>query len=89
MRAKEKQDDFNFKLMQSLDITERKWIRRQSQVGQEVTNLMMRKEEKQEMLVGNDLNLQSILSGKHAVAQVHLLSESIGEGLGWTSYMGK
>jgi hypothetical protein len=43
---------------------------------------MMRKGEKKEVLV-------SILSRKSAVAQVHLLSENIGEGLGWTSYRGK
>jgi hypothetical protein len=34
MRANEKQDDFNVKLMQILDIIEKKWIRRQRQVDQ-------------------------------------------------------
>jgi hypothetical protein len=43
---------------------------------------MMRKEEKKEVLV-------SILSGKRVVVRVHLLSESIREGLGWMSYREK
>jgi hypothetical protein len=43
---------------------------------------MIRKEEKKEVLV-------SILTGKHAISQVHLLSEIIREILGWTSYRGK
>lgn len=42
----------------------------------------MRKEENKEVLV-------SILSGKSIVVRVHLLLESIREGLGWINYMGK
>jgi hypothetical protein len=43
---------------------------------------MMRKEEKKEVMV-------SILSEKRVVVRVHFLFESIREGVGCMSYMGK
>jgi hypothetical protein len=49
----------------------------------------MVKEEKQEVLIGNITTHQSIHLGKCVVAQVHLLSESIRGGPGWTSYKGE
>jgi hypothetical protein len=49
---------------------------------------MMRKEKK-EVLIGIITTQQNIHLGKRAVAQVHILSENIREGLGWTSYRGK
>jgi hypothetical protein len=49
----------------------------------------MVKEEKQEVLIGNIITHQSIHLGKCAVAQFHLLSESIREGLGWMIYREK
>jgi hypothetical protein len=50
---------------------------------------MMRKEEEQEVLIGIITTHQSIHLGKCIIAQVHLLSRSIREGLGWMSYMEK
>jgi hypothetical protein len=47
---------------------------------------MMRKEEKQEILIGNITIHQSIHLRKFAIAQVHLLIENIRGGIGWTSY---
>jgi hypothetical protein len=59
---------------------------KKSRVGQEFIGLMMRKEEKQEVMIGINFTHQNILLGKRVVVQVHLLSESIREGLEWTSY---
>jgi hypothetical protein len=50
---------------------------------------MMRKEEKKEVLVGINLTWKSILLGKHTVAQVHMPSGNIKEGMGWTGYREK
>jgi hypothetical protein len=82
MRAKAQQDDFNVKLIQSLERIEIRWIRIHIRVYEEVAGLMMRKRENKKVLVIK-------LSGKSTVAQVHILSESIREGMGWTSYKGK
>jgi hypothetical protein len=45
----------------------------------------MMREEKQKVLIRIVITHQRIHLGKHAISQVHLLSEIIREGLGWTS----
>jgi hypothetical protein len=67
--------------MQSLDIIEKKWIRSLTQANQEVTGLLMRKEE-QEVLADITITPQGIPLGEHTIAQVHPLSGSIRRGLG-------
>jgi hypothetical protein len=88
MKAKKQQDDFNLKLTKSLDIIERRWIKRMTQANQEVTCLLMRKEE-QEVLADITITPQGIPQGDNTVSQVHPLSESVRRGLGWMSYNDK
>ena len=59
-----------------------------AQENQEVTGLLMRKEE-QEVLANITITPQGIPLGEHTVVEVHPLSGNIRGGLGWISYMEK
>jgi hypothetical protein len=50
---------------------------------------MMRKQEKQYVMMGINITHQIINLGNHIVSQVHILPEKIREGLGWMSYREK
>jgi hypothetical protein len=62
----------------------RSWIRRVAQANQEVTDLLMRKENP-EVLADITITHQGIPIREHTTNQVHPLSERI-RGLGWMSY---
>jgi hypothetical protein len=89
MKAKEQQDDFNVKLMQSLDIIEKKMDKETESSRSRSHRSHDEKRREARVLIGNITIHQSIHLGKCAVAQVHLLIESIREGLGWMSYREK
>jgi hypothetical protein len=72
--------------MQSLDIIENK-MDKETKSSRSRSHRSHDEKRREERSVGrHHLTHQRILSGKCTIAQVHLLSESIREGLGWTSY---
>jgi hypothetical protein len=85
MKAKEHQYDFNIKLMQILERIENK-------IDKEIESCwtIIRRSHDEKRREETSVDMHQPHSPKHhlrkcAVAQVHLLSESIREGLGWTS----
>jgi hypothetical protein len=56
-----------------------------AQANQEVTGLLMRKED-QEVLANITITPQGITMGQHTTTQVHPLLGSIRRGMGWMSY---
>jgi hypothetical protein len=75
------------KLMKSLKEYKRNWIRRVAQENQEITGLLMRKEE-QEVLANITITPRGIPIRENTTDQVFPLSRSI-RGLGWIIYLDK
>jgi hypothetical protein len=84
MRAKEQQDDFNMKLLESLNIIEKK-LDKESGSSKSGSHRSLMRKEKQEVLADITITPRGIPIRDHTTAQVHPLSESI-RGLGWMSY---
>jgi hypothetical protein len=88
MKAKEKQEDFNIKLMHSLDTIEKK-MDKENDSSKPGSHGSHDERRRKEVLEDITITPQGIPLRDHTVVQVHPLSGNIRGGLGWMRYREK